>query len=73
MCRVPVNERRCRSNESCDDLDKKFIKNIRIGDEPFFGGRGGERFILLALALPAFLPSVISSSFTQNKVADLLP
>ena len=41
MCRVPVNERRCRSNESCDDLDKKFIKYIRISAEPFLRGVGG--------------------------------
>jgi len=41
MCRVPVNERRCRSNESCDDLDKKFVKYIRISDEPFLRRGGG--------------------------------
>jgi len=56
-----VEFRKCQPNEVDTTLVRKFEK-LRGGGRGLGGGPG---FVLLVL--PAFLPSVIYSLFTQNK------
>jgi len=54
------------SRRSKDELSLKVLLTEPVADPDLeLRGRGERRFVLLAL--PAFLPSLISSLFTQNK------